>query len=147
MTNMGDTFWGTMHISTMSAENAFFCLCNKGVTRSVAHRRMMLPCSAAQTDPEVHFDKKTKARFAHETADVIGEWYEHYLLLHAASADCLPCVQHWLSNGGDVTKGTMSNPAWTAASFAEHAKASRHGSYLWVSTCCMYYRFYTCDDS
>ena len=57
-----------------------FYLCNKGVYRSVAHRRMMLPCSAAQTDPEVHFDKRTKARFADETADVRGEWYQHYLL-------------------------------------------------------------------
>lgn len=91
----------------------------------------MLPCLSAQQDPEVHLDRKTKGRFANANADVKSEWYDHYLLLHAASADCLPCVQHWLGRGGDITKGTMYHPGWTAAAFAEHAAASRIGSLVY----------------
>ena len=81
-------------------------------------------CQNASEKADYHCDKGFRKRFGSNCDPVeAAEWREHYLLLNAASANCLDCVSFWVAKGASLEKGTKSNPNWNGLGFAQHAKA------------------------
>eukprot|EP00435_Cladocopium_sp_Y103_P022458 s4464_g5.t1 len=76
-------------------------------------------CSAARADYMVHVSDGRR-RVKNMPA---GDEKNHYLFLHAATANCVDCVQHWIERGVDLTRGSRSNP-FTAMDWAKDANAT-----------------------
>ena len=75
-------------------------------------------CQRASEDAFVHVTADSKRR----VKKMNSEWQNHYMFLYAAGANCVECVAHWLCQGADPRKGSMSQN-WTAMDWAQHHHA------------------------
>ena len=75
-------------------------------------------CQRASEDAFVHVMADGKRR----VKKMSSEWKNHYMFLYAAGANCVECVAHWLCQGADPRKGSLSQN-WTAMDWAEHHHA------------------------